>query len=473
MHSIYSKNSNRKSTGWKKLPEEHLRRIQCVKGGFTPYPVHQYIGTSLRPPYGLGHREHRPREIMHQDRSEAGPGNRLDKGNGGESDSIPPRLFLNPNLLVLYSITLMAIQGVSSITPAFPAIIRTFQIDPKQVGLLITAFTLPGIVLTPVFGVLADHYGRKRILVPALFLYAVTGTLCALIRDWHLLLLLRFFQGVGASSLGSLNVTVIGDLFSGRARAAAMGYNASVLSIGTASYPLIGGALASIAWYVPFLLPSLGVIVGLLVLFVLRNPEPSTRQTLKEYFGRAWASVGNLRVLVLFIASSMTFVVLFGSYLTYFPLLIDGKFGGSSFVIGLLMASMSLTTATMSSQLGRLTRRFPESTLLPVSFCLYTVSMVIIPFVPSAWWLLVPTIIFGLGHGIIIPTIMTLISSESPRDQRAIVMSVNGMVLRIGQTLGPVIIGTAYSLWGMESTFLSGAVIAAGLVLLTGFALKR
>ncbi|MBS1262724.1 MAG: Bacillibactin exporter [Calditrichaeota bacterium] len=382
-------------------------------------------------------------------------------------EAIPERLYLNPNLMVLYAVTLTAIQGVSSITPAFPAIVREFSIEPKQVGLLITTFTLPGIVLTPSFGVLADRIGRKRVLVPALFLFAAAGVSCAFVRDWHLLLALRFFQGVGAASLGSLNMTIIGDLFSGRARTAAMGYNASVLSVGTASYPLIGGALASVAWYVPFFLPVLGVIVAMLVLCVLRNPEPRNRQTFRDYLAGAWRSVGNRNVLSLFLVTSLTFVILFGSYLTYFPLLVDMKFAQSSVVIGVLMASMSLTTATMSSQLGRLTGRFPENVLLPVAFVCYACALLLIPLMPGAWWLLAPTILFGLGHGVIIPTVLTLIAGASPPDQRAAVMSLNGMVLRVGQTLGPVIIGGAYSLWGLDSTFHTGAAIAGFLFLVT------
>ena len=60
-------------------------------------------------------------------------------------------------------------MGVSSITPAFPVMTQKLDISAQQVGLLITMFTLPGVVLTLVLGILADYWGRKRILIPALF----------------------------------------------------------------------------------------------------------------------------------------------------------------------------------------------------------------------------------------------------------------------------------------------------------------
>jgi len=359
----------------------------------------------------------------------------------------------------------MAIMGVSSITPAFPKMIDAFRISPQQIGLLITLFTLPGIFLTPMLGVLADQWGRKRILVPSLFLFGIAGAACTLIRNFHVLLLFRLFQGIGGAALGSLNVTIIGDLYDGRERSAAMGYNASVLSVGTASYPVIGGAMALFGWYFPFLLPLLAIPVGLGVLFGLRNPEPKLQQHLRTYLKQAWQSIANIQVIGLFVASIVTFIILYGSYLTYLPLLIDIRFGGSSLIIGVIMSSMSFTTAITSSQLGNLTTRFREQTLLKVSFVFYTLALIIMPFVSHIWLLLIPTVLFGIGHGLNIPNIQTLLAGWAPMDQRAIIMSLNGMVLRTGQTLGPITIGAMYAFWGINGAFLAGAGFAAAMFL--------
>src|SRR3712207_7363843 len=72
--------------------------------------------------------------------------------------------------------------------------------------------------MTPLLGVLSDRYGRKKILVPALILFGLAGGACAFARSFELLLALRFFQGMGAAALGTLNVTVIGDIYEGRER---------------------------------------------------------------------------------------------------------------------------------------------------------------------------------------------------------------------------------------------------------------
>ncbi|HHE56023.1 MAG TPA: MFS transporter [Caldithrix abyssi] len=367
----------------------------------------------------------------------------------------------NRNLHIIFGVTLMAVLGVSSITPAFPVMSKALHINPRQIGLLITVFTLPGIFLTPFLGMLADRYGRKKILIPSLILFAVAGASCAFLQTFNGLLIARFFQGVGATSLGALNVTLIGDLFRGRQRAAAMGYNASVLSVGTASYPTIGGSLALFGWHYPFLLPLFALPIAFVVLFFLETRTIEKTSTLKNYLLMALKAMSQRQVISLYLASLMTFIILYGAYLTYFPLLLNLKFQANSFVIGIIMSSMSATTALTSWQLGRLTRMFSEKSLIKVSYILYTLSLLIIPQVTHEYLFLLATILFGMAQGINIPSIQTLLAGLAPEEYRAIFMSVNGMVLRLGQTIGPLLAGLFFALWGLDGTFLSSAALAA------------
>lgn len=370
------------------------------------------------------------------------------------------------NLQIVFAVTLMAVLGVSSITPAFPKIVRELDISPQAVGSLIMVFTFPGVLLTPVLGVLADQFGRKKVLVPSLVLFGVAGTACAFARDFNLLLVLRFFQGVGAASLGSVNVTIIGDLYAGRERTTAMGYNASILSVGTASYPAIGGALATVGWYYPFILPLAAIPVGLAVLLSLRNPEPKSDQRFGEYLGDAWNSIADRRVLGLFAVSTITFIILYGSYLTYLPLLMGGSFAASSFLIGLITSSSSIATAITSSQVGRLARAYTERNLIRVACVLYALAMVGVLLVPRLWLFVIPAIIFGIAQGLNMPSIQTLLAGLAPMKQRAALMSINGMVLRLGQTLGPLVMAMVFATWGMGAVFYAGASFAVAMLIL-------
>jgi MFS transporter, ACDE family, multidrug resistance protein len=370
------------------------------------------------------------------------------------------KLYTNPNLIVIFSITMISIMGVASLTPAFPGISKAFNISPKEVALLITVFTLPGIILTPILGVFADRYGRKKILVPSLILFAIAGTSCFFTRNFEILIILRFFQGCGAASLGSLNVTLIGDIFTGRERASAMGYNAAMISVGTAFFPVIGGLMATAAWYMPFLLPSLGVFVAIFVLFGLNNPEPKNNQTLKEYFIQTFQSIYNKKIIGIFTISLCTFIILYGPYLTYLPFIIGDGFNQKPYVIGIIMSFASLASFTTSTNIKHIIHIFPEKKLILLSCLFYFLSMISVPLMNDVWLLIIPAILFGIAQGANLPCVLSLLASYAPMNQRAGIMSMNGMILRLGQTLGPLIIVPVYGIWGITSAYNLGAVMA-------------
>ncbi|MFC2011110.1 MFS transporter [Chloroflexota bacterium] len=370
------------------------------------------------------------------------------------------KLYREKNLQIIFAVTLMAVLSVSSITPVFPDVMRQLDIKGTQVGLLVTFFTLPGIILSPVLGVLADRLGRKRILVPSLFLFGVAGTACAFTRDFHTLLALRVFQGIGAASLGSINVTIIGDIYSGQERTEAMGLNASVLSIGTAAYPAIGGALAILGWQYPFALPIVALPIGIIVLISLHNPEPRNRQSLKDYIGSTWAYLKNLKVIALFAAGVLTFIILYGAFLTYFPLLLADSFSASSLIIGGLMSAMSLITAVVSSQLGRISRWLSQGVIIKLAFVIYAIALFLIPLMPNLWLLLIPVVIYGVAHGAMVPSIQIAVSGMAPLEYRAAFMSINTTMLRLGQTIGPPLMALVYLHGQVQTTFVAASSLA-------------
>ncbi|OIJ15228.1 MFS transporter [Anaerobacillus arseniciselenatis] len=364
------------------------------------------------------------------------------------------------NLPVIFGVTLMTVLGVSSVSPAFPEIMSALNITETQVGLLITVFTVPGVILTPLMGVLADRFGRKKVLIPSLILFGFAGGMVGFSQNFSTLLLLRFFQGIGAAGLGSLNVTIIGDLYDGNERTKVMGHNASVLSIGTAVYPLIGGSLAAVSWNFPFLLPWLAIPLGFAVMIFLKVPELENKQHFKQYLRNAWTGITDQKVIGIFLAGVIVFIILYGSYLTYFSILLGKVYQASSFIIGLLMFSMSITTAVVASQLGRLNKRYRKHSLLKIGFCGYAISMVMIPFVNEISLFLIPIFIFGAAHGLTMPSLQTLLAEQAPMKFRGIYMSLNGAMLRIGQTTGPLMIGLIYMIGGFNGAFFGGSIIA-------------
>ncbi|MBN2615730.1 MAG: MFS transporter [Bacteroidales bacterium] len=383
-----------------------------------------------------------------------------------------PSLFQDKNLHIIFGITLIAVLGVASITPAFPKVARSLHLSEAEVAYLISVFTLPGIFLAPVGGILADRYGRKTILIPSLFLFGLAGFACFFTRNLHWLLVFRFLQGVGGSTLGTLNVTLIGDFFKGKQRAEAMGYNASVLSVGTGFYPFIGGMLAILGWNFPFLLPLLAIPVGLWAMAKLKPVELHQSTGIGEYIRATYKSIIKKEVLGLLSLSVLTFIILYGAFLSFLPFMFDKKLGLNSFQIGLMLSLSSFSTAFTSAQLGKLVRRFSEVDLLKVAYVLYFISILSVPFIDSVWIFLIPVIIFGVAQGLNIPGLQTLLIHLAPEKQRAVFMSANGMVLRLGQTLGPIVIGWGVVGFGINGAFYLAASITILMFLVVLFTLQ-
>jgi len=370
------------------------------------------------------------------------------------------------NFYIILSVTLLSVVGVPTIIPVFPEMSEQLNVSREKIGLMITVFTLPGALLAPLIGILADRWGRKKVLIPALVLFGVSGTLCFFARDFELILGLRFFQGLGAACLGIINTTLIGDVFSGAQKARAMGYNSGALSIATALFPAIGGLLATINWYYPFLIPSVALIVALVVYFYLDNPEPVNRPQLQNYFRNILRSILTREAIILFLLCFSTFMLLFGVIMTYLPIFLKDQFSLNSSKIGFILSFLAISTGLVASQLGRISKLLPLKYLIIFGFLTYLIGFFAIPYATNIYGLLALLLIIGIGQGINVPTIFNILTSIAPIDHRGAFMSVNSMTIRAGQTVGPIIAGILFSLWGISWVFWAGAVLTAFFLLI-------
>ena len=382
--------------------------------------------------------------------------------SNGSKQRSPKKIYTDRNLQIIIAIALMAILGSSSIGPVLPTIADALSIPHEQIGLVITAFVLPVAIGTPISGVLADRFGRKQILIPSLFLFAIAGVACVFASNFHTLLELRFLEGIGAAPLESLALTLISDLYRGKMLTAAMGLNASVIGISLAVYPLISGGLTTLGWQYAFLLPLLAIPIALLVIFVLKIPELPKQQdfNLKIYTANIMHSINNYRVLGLLCAVIALFILLFGTYFTYIPIIANDSLGASAITIGILQASMALSLAFVSSQIALFPQYLSEITLIKVSFIVYTLALIITPTLDNVWLLLIPSVLFGTAHGMCFPSTQALLGKLAPEGYRAGFMAVNVTVLSLGQGLGPLLAGGAFLLWGINGVFVGGAIFA-------------
>lgn len=369
-------------------------------------------------------------------------------------------VLLNRNLHIIFCVTMIAVMEVSIISPVLPTIAASLHLASKQANLMIVFFTMPGIFLSPFMGIAGDRFGRKKVLVPSLLVFGICGSLCFFVDDFKLILLLRFLQGTGAASLGSLNQTVIGDVFPGKERIIAMGYNSTVLSMGTMIYPAIGGAVALLGWHYPFLVSLLAFPVAALVALSLDNPEPARNGKIGKYLKESLALLKTKQTVALYFTTFAAFTMLYGIILAFYPYYIKGHFGASPFLTGIVLSSSSIGAMIGSFNMGRFSGISSSKRMMIAAFVFYIVSLAIAFVTPAALLFVIPVMLYGFANGILIPNIQTQISIIAPMEYRGAFMSLNSTMLRAGQTVGPLLSGILLAGAGENYVFIAGAVFA-------------
>ena len=138
--------------------------------------------------------------------------------------------------------------GGGVLAPAYLTIVQDFQLTPVELGFLTSVYSLPGIFMSPLYGVLSNRYGRRRILLPLLMLFGVAGIGAGFAADYLMLLVFRALQGFSVAACYPLAIIILGDLFEGDKRGHAVGNLYSVLRVVGIVIPLTGGFLTLISW---------------------------------------------------------------------------------------------------------------------------------------------------------------------------------------------------------------------------------
>ncbi len=160
------------------------------------------------------------------------------------------RRMVTAALLVAMMVTAMEQLVVSPAMPTIIAQLKGFEIYPW----VISAFLLAATVSTPIYGKLADMFGRKRVLLFGLTLFSLGSILSGTSMSMGQLIAMRSIQGLGAGAVGPIVLTMLGDLFTLSERARVQGLFSAVWGLSSVAGPLIGGYLTDhLGWRWVFL----------------------------------------------------------------------------------------------------------------------------------------------------------------------------------------------------------------------------
>ncbi|PYI03658.1 MFS multidrug transporter [Aspergillus sclerotiicarbonarius CBS 121057] len=185
-----------------------------------------------------------------------------------------------PFILSTLDLTIVA-TATSSIASHFN------QFD--ELNWIVTAFSLTSTTFIPIFGQLADVFGRHLILQTALFFMLIGSVLCAAAQTWGMLLLGRALQGVGSAGLSNLIMIILADKVSLKENARNKSLFTLVGGVGYAVGPIIGGYLTDSNWRYCFVVPiPIAVLSHILIFVLLRNDLVEGTMFRK---GSRWSSV--------------------------------------------------------------------------------------------------------------------------------------------------------------------------------------
>jgi EmrB/QacA subfamily drug resistance transporter len=205
-----------------------------------------------------------------------------------------PRLVIGG---VMVSIFLAAMES-TVVATAMPTVVQSLGgID--MYSWVFSAFLLTSTVTMPLWGRLSDLVGRRRTYVTGLVVFLTGSALAGLAQSMGQLIAFRALQGVGAGSLITLGMTVIGDLYGLERRARMQGYFSGVWGVASLAGPLLGGLLADhVSWRWAFYVNlPFGVVAIGLITAGLRDAASSRRPRI-DYAGAALFTAGVSSLLV-------------------------------------------------------------------------------------------------------------------------------------------------------------------------------
>jgi ACDE family multidrug resistance protein len=331
-------------------------------------------------------------------------------------------------------------MGVNFIQPALAALTEPFQVSDAQLSWIMTVFTAPAIVLSPLFGVVADLYGRRLLLALGMVAFGVLGAAMAFAPSFGWLLFFRTLQGIGFSAVIPLTIVLIGDLLEGDKEISGQGLKVFLDRIGYLIFPPLGGLLAMIAWYWPFLFYLMTIPVGLAAWLWMPETKGKSNGGTAAYLGDILRLTRHPRLMIAFSAGFLRFFLDYG-FLTYFPLFLVRTHDISTATAGLLYVFFSIGAMVTSSQAGRIAAGRDKANILFAAFVVSGAAVVAVPFVPGVWLVGGALFFYGLANGVISPMQKSLLTQNAPAELRGGIVSFDRLIQQVSKTTATSIVG--------------------------------
>lgn len=304
-----------------------------------------------------------------------------------------------PFLAVLFSLFLAGFAIFSSlycVQPMMPIFAQYFQVSPTHSSFPLSFSTIAlaiGLLFT---GLISDRFGRKPVMVAALFLAASLSIISSILAVWHVFLINRILIGLSVSGVAAVAMTYIGEEVAQKDIGFAMGLYISGTAIGGMGGRLIAGVLIDyISWQSAMMI--IGVLnLGVATAFYLLLPQSKHFQSYPIRFNRFYESfvknLANKKLRLLFLQGFILmgcFVSVF-NYMSY--RLLEAPYQLSQTWIGLISIAY-LAGIYSSPRAASWGCRFGRHQVLPTMLFMMLVGLLVM-LLPTLWAVLIGLIIF-------------------------------------------------------------------------------
>jgi DHA1 family tetracycline resistance protein-like MFS transporter len=393
--------------------------------------------------------------------------------------------------IVFILITLfLDILGIGIIIPVLPGLIDEYvpggisEAAPIFAALAAT-YALMQFLFAPLIGSLSDRFGRRRVILLALFVMGIDYLILALAPSLLWLFIGRVVGGITGATITTGNA-YIADISTAETRARNFGFIGVAFGLGFILGPAIGGLLGELGLRVPFYAAAVVVMLNWLYgYFVL--PESLAPEDRRPFeLGRANPLGGVLALRRFPIVAGLAVAFIFFSLAqrgleVVWVLYTEYRYGWSEGQNGLALALVGLMAAVVQGGLVRpAVQRFGERGTILIGLSITTVGFVLYGLSWQGWMLLAVVVVSSLG-GIAGPSIQGLVAGAVPANEQGNVQGSIASLLSLTAVAAPLIAGNLFGAFSGEHAlaeipgmpFFSGALFAVVALLLVRRTLRR
>jgi MFS transporter, DHA1 family, multidrug resistance protein len=338
-----------------------------------------------------------------------------------------------------------------------------------------SATGLTSALVSPLWGVLADRYGRKSMLLRAMIGGGLTVAFLALAQNPLQLVVLRAIQGAASGTVAATTTLVA----TGTPRehvGRAMGVISSAVALGSAVGPFAGGLAAN---YIPLRYVFLGggvlllvavvpVIVGVKEAPLVRRVEAG-RTSMRGVLAVAGPGTA-LAVAVLLVSQSLLQISWSGGQplISLRLLQLSPQYAASA--TGIAFAASGIASAIAGIGYSRLASASGYRWLAAVASVLAAASLVVLGLAPTVVLVIIATFLSGLCIGAALPAITAMLGLETPPEIQGRVFGLSASATALGFGLGPLLAGTIAGVLSISAGLYTMAAVALLLAVVVAFA---